>query len=294
MTKSAKLVAVHTPSADGNDGGAPPPRSLVAPKTVLKTLSELGPNLPIGVPGSDGALSKSFSLRELKTRDERELAKLRKGSMSSAQYVGVVMSHMLTSFGPHVFGPEDTLAQRHLVVNRAFMGDIFYAYLYLRREVFGADFPISVRCLVCENRFGYVANLDTVEVRCVEHLDDLAWEYELRRPLEIRRTDIKKFRMLATRWASMESDEVATSATGKVVVIRGAITGINDDPAIVELADSELDDMSKLDLEHLVNRVNDGFVGPRMAVADKCPKCETPFLHSINWQYDDFFSVSSR
>src|SRR5690349_7308351 len=83
-----------------------------------KSLSELGPNLPVGVATPDGRV-RPFRLRPFKMKQEKALARLRdeaKGG-NTGGFVADVLAHMLQTVGPHNF---DTMkdGDRQLAINQ--------------------------------------------------------------------------------------------------------------------------------------------------------------------------------
>ncbi len=284
-----KMVAAAKPTAPTPD--APKERR------TKTTLAELGPCLPIGI-DTGGALVKDLAHRSWKTRDERELGKLKKPKMNMAQYVSTILAHLYTKVGSHDFTPEMDAMERRLKLGQMYMADIFYMYIWLRTQVISDKLKMNLTCPSpsCQFKFPFSGDLSTIDVYAVSRPEDLIWTYDLMDPLELRRKTVTKLRMSTARWASLESSvgDVNNDALGKIIGVRGSIVGLNEDPDLIQITDTEMDEMSKRDLETLVDRVNNEFIGPRMVVEGKCPTCENEFAAPIDWRYESFFSISSR
>ncbi len=286
-----KMVA-SAPAGAEQEGEA----EKAAPKRITTTIAELGARLPVGLsPG--GALVKDLVSRPWKTKDERELSKLRKPKMSMAAYIGVVIGHMFKRFGHHEWDAETKMETRRVHIGQAYMGDVFYAYMWLRREVIGNELALDITCPNpnCGHGFRFVGDLGSTSVNMVEDITALDWVYDLKHPIEIRKKTVARFRLRAPRWFALEGESAGemTEANGKIMVARSSIVGLNDEPGDVAITDSEIDELSKYDLEALVNKANSEYIGPRMAVDGKCPKCERPFQSPIDWSYERFFTTSS-
>ena len=61
---------------------------------------------------------------------------------------------------------------------------------------------------------------------------------------------------------------------------------------MIALAETELDELVKIDLEELAGLIDANGFGPNMSVDAKCPKGHK-FVSPIDWRYDSFFGISS-
>lgn len=265
------------------------------PRRYKVTLAERGPRLPVGF-NVGGALVGELKSRPWKTKDERELSKLKKPKMSMAAYISAVVGTMFSKFGPHGWTSETKLDERKVAIGQAYMGDVFYAYMYLRSQVIGNELKMNITCPTpgCGS-FAFKGDIGSTEVHCVDDAAALDWFYELRDPIELRKQEVKKLRLRSPLWHTLVSTSAneMTIALGKIMVVQGSIVGLNDDPTLIGLTDSEIDELSKLDLETLATKANDEYIGPKMAVEGNCPKCEREFTAPIDWSYDSFFTTSS-
>lgn len=273
-----------------------PAEAQEARKSTLftRSLAEQGPNLPIGLIGPDGKLHKTISTLPWRTKEEREIAKNVKPNMAMGAHVSIVLALLTSQFGFREWGDKEKLGEKTTFIGTAFMADVLYAYVWLRREALGDEIVLNLTCTSCEKPFKFHGDLGSVEVRGVEEVADLDWFYDLRNPVKLRGTTVKRFRCNQPRWASVARAQVHSQSEGKILAARGCIAGINDDAATIVLADNEIDELSKFDLEALTGQLNKDFIGPKMAVEGECENCGNEFLVPIDWEYNRFFSTSSR
>lgn len=261
------------------------------------TLAERGPLLPIGVNLGSGFV-RDMAHRPWKTKDERELGKLKRPKMNMAQYVTTVLAHLYTKVGPHVFTEDVKMDERRIKLGQMYMPDIFYMYIWLRMNVIGEQLKMDLTCPKpnCAKKFAFTGELGTLDVYTADDVNDLYSYYTLKDPIEVRRQTVEKVRLGPATWVTLETSagDINNDAIGKIIAVKGSICGLNDDPTPVQLADVEVDELSKRDLEALVNVVNQDFFGAKMAVEGNCPACEEAFAVAIDWRHDSFFSISSQ
>lgn len=285
-----KMVG-EAPASSGDGGEKKEP-----PRRIKTTIAELGPNLPVGYLVG-GSLVKDLKDRVWRTKDERELAKMRKKNQSMASYLTMVIGQMFSKFGPHQFAVDQKPAEKQVVIGQAYMGDVFYAYMYLRQQVIGNELVMNITCPTPDcGSFKFTGDLGSTEVNKVDDPEALLWEHKLLRPIELRGKEITKFRLSTPLWHSLVSsskDDNFNETLGKIMVVQSSIIGLNDEPGMIALTDAEMDEVGKKDLEAIAHRANDEFIGPKMGVEGKCPKCEREFNAPIDWSYDRFFTTSS-
>src|SRR6478609_201187 len=287
-----KQVAAGRPVASPEPEAAP---SESIAKRFTLTMAERGPVLPVGVKTPSGDLARDLSARPWKTKDERALGKLKKPNMSMAGYVATVIGYMYSRLGAHEWSPETPMPERLVVINQMYMGDVFYAYMWLRREVIGNELHMNVECPSCKKGFRFEGDLGSTHVQCVHDLSGLAQTYTLKDPIDVRKKKVTVFQMRPPRWGALalKEGESLNEATAKIASIRSSIVGLNDDPNEITLTDDELDELSKKDLEGISALLNTDYLGPRMVVEGDCPRCEAPFKQMIDWSYGGFFTSSS-
>lgn len=272
---------------------------VVAPQPNFNTttLAAQGPQLPVGIADSAGSLVKDIAVRPWRMKEEREIGDLRDKNRDGNmfQYVSMVLATLATKLGPYDFDkmkPEE----RRVVIAGMTMPDVFYAYVWLRLQALGPDFDLRIVCPSCRKKSEITADLNTIEVRAVAKIDDASWPYTVAIPFTIRGKQANTLMFGPPRWTALENapkDERLNTGAVKALVIRSSIVGVNTDGQ-VQLADSELDEMSKRDLEKITKLTDDKSIGPIMQLDCKCPNCTAPVKTPIDWNYDSFFAASSK
>ena len=282
------------------DGTQPPDGKPPDKGTRLVTLSDWGQKLPVGVPDSEGRLNKSFTTRPFKTRDEKFLGKLKKPSMTMAQYVSMVVAHLCPQVGPYDFSDEKMkVEEKSARLQQMYMGDIYYMYCWLRHEAIGDKLSLRFTCPTCRQEQPFQGDLKSLEVKVVDELEALRWVYDLHHPIRVRGTEVKRFQMSSPKW-SAAVNAFGQEGDAKAAIAKGSVVALNDSPDALILTDAEIDELSKLDLEDVCDGVDERYVGPNMSIEGTCQSkvCEaiggTEFRLSINWDYDNFFSGSSK
>jgi hypothetical protein len=272
-------------------------------KTVLGariktlTLNELGDRLPLGIPNADGSFSKQIMSVPWKTRHERAIGNLKKEGQNIAQHASIIISQLYTKIGETEWTPETVHAKKILQIGAMYMPDVLYMFVLLRSKVIGPSLKMNMKCGSCRHAFVFNADLGSVDVATLDSVRDMDWTYTLMDPITIRNgTVVKKFRMNPPKWFQLES-VVASGGTeekAKCLITRACIVGLNDDPDVMQLMDSEVDEISKRDLEAMQDAINADYLGPKMVLDGNCPACDAAFTAPINWRSDSFFSNSSR
>jgi hypothetical protein len=299
------VIQQDTPQGVDPQADTPTATDETPKKTEIKrvALKEQGARLPLGIINTDGTYTKDIAVRRWRMAEERELGELRDKNRDAnvAQFVGMVLATMCTQLGRHKF-EELKQEERRIHISQMFMGDVFYAYVWLRLQTLGSELHLNLRCPNCGFRFPLVADLETIEVDGCDTLEECMWEYKLKESFEIRGKEVTDLLMGPARWTSLESMQgVGGLNTGaaKASVILGSIHGIanwkdkDGKPMQVALAESELDEMGKRDIEAITNRVDEHAVGPNMSVEGSCQRCRYQYKLAIDWGYDSFFGDSS-
>lgn len=269
-------------------------------------LIERGPALPIGVLGPDGQVHQQFAVRPWKMKEERILGKRRaesdKAGGNLGSYIAIVLSTMCTSLGGHDWAElKDDAPERQLVVSQMWMPDVFYAYCWLRLKALGNIVPLKLRSPYNNQQFEFKADLKTLEVEVPETLEACHWVYELQEPINVRGKTVTKLTLGPQRWSYLEQLQDPNLATAKAAVIAASIRYIPEvassesgKPIEIVIADQELDEMSKADIEALAAGIEAHGVGPIMTVTAVCPATKREFEAAIDWRYDNFFGTGSR
>jgi hypothetical protein len=268
------------------------------PAYATRTLRELGAQLPIGIRGQDGALHKAVTCRDWRGREEREVAKLKKTARQKGDFISQLLGYMFTQVGPHDFTVMRP-AERQNVLTHMYRADAMYLYLWLRHQCVGADLMLNLTCPHCGFQVPWKGDLDSLEVRTVEAVEPLRWEYVCQTVFDIRGTKVERLTLQPNRWAVFEATARKAVAGGdvglvSVDLIRDAIYQINGEDLSIVLIDKDLDDMTKRDLESLSHEIDRREVGPDLSVKEACPRCTLQFTTSMDWGYASFFAASSQ
>lgn len=267
------------------------------PSAAVKQVSlpELGPTLPIGV---DGSADRSMSFKRWNLRVEKELGEKRKAvpNANLGEWASILLSEMATKIGPHDF-TQMKEAERRLALSQMYMQDVLYAYLYLRYAAMGASLKIDMECPYHEYSFVWPGDLSTLMVRTIDKLEAACWNFELQEPTVIRNKPRKRFHCGPVRWHAIEEAQLGRRVNQgqmKAIMIHASILKVDDEE--IALAEHELDEMTKLDLERHIAEIDRYAVGPDLSLDVRCPdkKCDRRFRTSLDWSYDTFFAISSR
>ncbi|MHA1572426.1 MAG: hypothetical protein ACTSX8_00375 [Alphaproteobacteria bacterium] len=262
---------------------------------VRVPLKEWGPQLPLGIVGTDGKLHRNVSWRAWTGVEEREIGHIREATKEDGSFLTALIAHMFTQVGPHDFSSMEDAAKR-VVVSQMFLGDALYLYLWLRTKTLGPALQTAVTCPFCKFEFDYEADLNTVEVRTAESIESAGWDHQLHHPFKIRGVEVQGFELAPTHWSTMEmivKNAIQNQDTTKMDMIRGSVRRILGQESGIALVDNELDGMTKLDIETLASKLDEREIGPDLSISDKCSRCKRTFYVSLDWKYDSFFGVSS-
>lgn len=275
-------------------------------KIKITTLGELGAELPMGGPSGGRKLSR----RRWRTGEERALARLQKPKMSMGEYVGLIVAFMCTTFGdldevPNLESDQKALRTRIVALNRYFSGDVFYAYVWLRREVISKELElVDIACPKCEFKSGFVGDLDSVEVRRVDDPEEALWTYALSEPVTWRNERVVSVQLQPPTWQNLLDSIPANGNANETIFalssVRGCIVGYNDVRGadgrlkrIAPLTDAEVDEFERKDFESLTKQIGERQLGAVMQIETVCPNCEHEFKAPIDWRYGNFFRASS-
>lgn len=269
------------------------------PQFVVKTLSELGPNLPVGAAAA-GERVRPFRVRPYKMKQEKALASLRDDAKGNniGTFVADALALMLQTVGPHNF---DTMkdGQRQLVINQLSMPDVLYLYLYLRYEALG-DEPVLmlVRCAACTTEFKWYGDLGSMDVKVVEDSKtELVRTYELRDPMMFRGQMVSKLKLGLIKWDVFSRPEFQSRGSMQNATISASIVGVEGHdalPGTFQVASNDLDDMTKFDMSGLIRDIEQNTPGPQLDIEPECPSCQHKQKMMLDWSWDSFFARSAR
>jgi len=268
------------------------------PTTKIE-LKELGPKLPLGIPGPDGQLQRDIVCKPWRGLEERAVGQLRGEAREDGNFTTRLLAYMYDRMGHHDF-TQMSMPEKEVVISQMFFGDALYAYFWLRTQCVGYDLNMDVTCPHCSFEYKYKADLETLEVRSAEDLEAVVWQYDLKHPFEIRGKTAESFEISPSRWSTIHRATKQAIDTGivnpnatKMDVMRSCVTGVVGVGPLV-LTEMELDYMTKIDIETLSSRIDELEIGPNMLVHQKCTRCRRGFKVSLDWDYSSFFEVSSR
>jgi hypothetical protein len=267
-----------------------------APVSRIKklTLGELGNRMPLGIPQADGTFSKEIESMAWKTKHERAIGALKKEGMNMAQHASIILTQLYTQVGPLAWTPETKHGEKLLALGRMYLPDVLYMYVLLRSKVISDRLKMDLACPTCRHKFLFNGAMSSIEVNTLEKVSDLDWYFPLQDPISIRKKTVTKFRMNPPKWFQLESSVASANAeSAKIMICKACIVGLNDEMDVTQIGDSEMDEVSKRDLERMQNEINQDFLGPKMSIEGDCPACNRQFALPINWRDDAFFSESS-
>lgn len=269
-------------------------------KKIQKTkLKEFGPILPLGI-DENGILVRDLAVKRWTFKQEKELGELKEenSDVNLGRYVSMVLATMCTRLGPYDFEKMD-FNQKILTISQMWAGDVLYAYCWLRYKSLGKEIGMTIQCPhpSCNNKIDYVADMETMEISHYDSLDDFLWDYELKEPFEIRGEEVNGFVIRPMRWNTYETitnDSYGGEGDIKSKVILNSIHSILGKGEQTILAENEIEEMGKKDIELIPKAIEEKNLGPDLSVEVKCNKCRNKFVHQISWSYHDFFGSSSR
>lgn len=264
-------------------------------KIKKTTFAQLGANLPLGVQDGDGVLAKPFEVRDWTMKEDRAVGALRDkaGELGVGRFIAEFIAKMALRVGNHDFEKMKD-AEKIVVVNQMFLGDVFYVYVWLRVEALGAELPLDLQCPKCREPISMKADLSSLDVKTANNLNDVRWTYDLKKPFDVRGKKAERLLMGPPRWSALSGLKGQMNlGLARFSAVKGAIWGV-DGHGDITLADHEIDEMRKVDIEEIQNSIDGHFVGAEMAVEVECPGCARKSLVSLDWSYDTFFSISSR
>lgn len=271
------------------------------------TLQEMGATLPIGVPvGKPAILAKNFAFKPFRMKEERELDKIRNKKGGSGSHPGKVvedvLAHMLTEWGGDSEFAHKSEKIRRSAIRTAFMADVLYAYVMLRIEAMGPILGLKLECPHCDHEWAWKTSLEGLEVDYVEGIAALADRvYKLRNGIKFGEKTYDILAVSPPTWAAVSDIKQGARRGGtgdiKARMILSCIhqAGIEADPKAppITAGNALLDSMTKRDVEELAQYINDEFPNVDLAMEIDCPSCERTFGHSVQWNWDFFFSSSS-
>lgn len=276
-------------------------------KVKVTTLKELGRVLPIGI-FNGGVFKRDFTLREMGYPIDKAIGRFKRlnENLPNTAVVSKLVSLLASSIGGEQleFTPDDNEQQEAealIKIGQMFLADVFYIYVMARIEEIGSKYKIDFVCSNC----GFISDkmetdLNEMDVSVVHDKSVLRREVPLSQGVHYRDGTIKKSVFIQPMlWANMVTNEVkeagGDSQLMKLHFVKHCIVGVEGVEEAIALTEPELDSLRKIDIENISYEINKINVGPSLRAVGKCPVkgCEMPFLWSVNWDYDHFFTISS-
>ena len=283
--------------------------SSIDDRLVVKSIKECGLNLPIGQLVK-GKFMKGFHLdpRGLDYDHEKEIGQFRQRNdpLPNTRVVNKALTLLVNSVAnvplipPDLTDPLQQETQAMMTVSNMFMADVYYMWIMARIDELGKDYKSPFKCFYpkCKKEGEINSDLFEMDVYCVTKPSILETEVDLEKGFRFRDGTIKKrVTLSALRWSAVEHPGMIAAGNDAILTklhfIHQAITGVDgiDEPIILD--ESELGTLRKVDTNRLGNVVNNVNLGPSLTLIGKCPFCGAPFMWPLNWDYDDFFSMSS-
>lgn len=272
------------------------------------TLREQGPVLPLGNILSGDKVSRDIDVRDWTFKQERQLGERRKTMGNEgdnmARYVSAVLAAMCPALGGHDFSDPAKQEMNEIKVGQMWLPDVMYAYVWLRYKALGHELPLTLTSPTTKQKFDWVGDLNTLTIKVPNTPADAFWDYDVLVPFEIRGKRITRLKMGPQVWNNVESMNpgVANDATAKAIAIKASIHGVPElskDP--VALVDSDLDNMTKKDIENIARLIDLNGIGPIMVLEVDDPTTnlspgnpQRKLMIQVDWRYDSFFASSSR
>lgn len=294
-------------AADNQEEIAAPAKPSLFSKT---TLGELGAKLPVYCLGKDKKPIQdlSFSFHTWDMEMEEKLAERAEKSKNVGLFINEMMCMLLDQFCGQDFQAIDG-ANKTLMMNQLDMSNMMYLYIFLRVEVMGADYRLSI---VCPNgRCGkqiddYVVSLEDVDV----HVKEFDFEkgepknprvakYELVKPILFNDMTITAFEFDVSKWDYMERSEKSdgdNTASLKKLMLKSSISGFYTGTLkVTKFLDPQavMKKLQKVDIEKCIRMVTENNAGPAPVLAGECPHCKTKWHKPLDWSYRGFFDSSS-
>lgn len=265
-------------------------------KLIETTIKDMGITLCVGTSSEGSALDKRVEFSEMTTADEKEINKKSRKGVTMGNMVTIVLAQMVTRLGEFDF-TKLSAPEKLLRINQLYMGDVLLSYMHLRIDTMGPEYMVEITCPCSPSKpFKVKADLHSTKVTAAKAEDDMVWEYKLVKPRKFRDKQVTSLTLTSPRWGSIST--IPNGSSQRQAMIEGVRTGVlgfngAKDPAFTFL-EEEFGQLSKVDLENMMQQLDKHVVGPHMAVEVSCPKCEREMISPIGWQYESFFAASSR
>jgi hypothetical protein len=260
------------------------------------TLAELGETLPTGIVSGEQLL-KEFSTRDYRFTEEKELGKIisRDTDIMMTRYINKVIAYMVLDVGGKNFR-EMKQSEKLFALSGMFAGDVLYMYTYLRYKSMGNELVIDIKCDNCGEKIkNFVADLSTVNVDVIDDPEDLdGITHTLKDGVTIRGIHCMTAKIKPTPWTIIEKKTGGMNPGRlKEETIKCSVTGFEEQDEHFPIGPTDLNEMTKRDIETLTNKITIVSAGPDMRINDECPECGAQLDTRIDWEHYRFFDGSS-
>jgi hypothetical protein len=271
---------------------------------------ERGFLLPIGV--IDGVnLRRDFALRELGYPIEKAVGQFKKRNptLPSTMIITKVISLTLSKLAGEEwkYSPDDDLEtemEATIKVGQMFLADVYYIYVMLRIQELSEKYKFgNYACSSpqCGHTGEIIFDLNQMDVTTVKDLKVLRRKVPLLHGIKFRDGSVKKAVYIQPMlWVNMTTNELAEAAGDpslmKLHFIRYCVVGVEGFDGDITLTDEEMASLRKYDIEKLAAEINAINIGPAFIVQGTCPgkNCDEEFLFPVDWEYENFFAISSQ
>jgi hypothetical protein len=280
------------------------------------TLGELGPQLPIGqLVGNK--FEKEFVLKPYKAKIDRLIGLWKQTQMKTynsndaqlgakivPKFLSLICERVGTKTMP-VTDKGDSTAEAELWVSKWPMSDVLYMYIYTRVVALDPMLKVPAACgtMGCDFKANSAEfDLRTLEVRYSETINDTFEWVKLTTPIKNRdgSLTIREVRVEPVSWLTVVNRGAPSSVSSpfSTFALRESIKAINKgeskDGTSYTLIEDEMDELSKRDLIKLDQVCGDLSLGIDITTKIDCPKCGTPMLNLLDWDFESFFDLSFR
>jgi len=274
------------------------PETLPQPQPVerfqMTTMADLGPSLPVGI-GPERV--RTFRLRPFNMGLEKLIsqAKDKMKTKTGGTFVRTVLGLMAQTVGPHNF---DKMKQvdRELAIGQMSMPDVLYMYLYARHEALvNEPVVMNIVCAECSVQYKWYGDLSTMDIKVLTDKAPLTRRFDLTSPLHVRSKVANHLTLGLIRWDNFCRPEFSNKNSIQSAAITASVCGMEgfDSPAFA-LLDTDLDDMTKDDMNRVTMDIEEHTPGPQMDITPVCPSCNHEQRMMLDWSWDNFFSRSAR
>lgn len=258
------------------------------------TIGDYGHRLPVGIL-QGASLHRDFGFKPFRMKEERELETERKANkrISVGEFVGTVMSHMLTKLGPYPDFQAIPKDERRLIISQMYLGDVMYIWLCLRIDALGEHIKFPLKCPSCTFEHKLNADLSLTDVKVYEDAASLTKPLKLRHGIDLPdKSTTLDVVLQPPRWLGMSGARPgATNSDIKMAILSASILKVGDGrfPATTDA----IENMSKWDIELMAKTVETDAPGPDLTVEASCPQCQHEWEIPLDWNWDFFFTAAS-